>query len=203
MKPSMSIRKKQKAETRNIILNCARDLFSNKGFEVSMRTIAKEANVSVGTLFVHFKDKNDLLAHVLHEGLAAAGKRGLSNLSSTKSVLDNLIDVTKPVYSYYFENPRLSQVLLKESIFISEEEEDENQLIRDQLYWFLGEIMKIIQPRFKNDPILNIENFMSTFLSLYFINLLKHLKKDSPNLNEAMDDLMKPLRGLVVGYGLE
>lgn len=199
----MSIRKKQKAETRNIILNCARDLFSNKGFEVSMRTIAKEANVSVGTLFVHFKDKNDLLAHVLHEGLAAAGKRGLSNLSSTKSVLDNLIDVTKPVYSYYFENPRLSQVLLKESIFISEEEEDENQLIRDQLYWFLGEIMKIIQPRFKNDPILNIENFMSTFLSLYFINLLKHLKKDSPNLNEAMDDLMKPLRGLVVGYGLE
>ena len=55
----MNKRQKQKAETREKILEIARSLFSRKGFEVSMRFLANEAGISVGSLFVHFKDKHD------------------------------------------------------------------------------------------------------------------------------------------------
>ena len=196
----MNKRQKQKAETREKILEIARSLFSRKGFEVSMRFLANEAGISVGSLFVHFKDKHDLLVHVLYEDLQRAGERALQHLSAEKSVLDNLIDVTRPVYEYYLMNPELSQVLLKESMFSNED--DENPLIRDQLYWFLREIVAVIQPKFKNDSSLNLENFMASFFSLYFVNLLKNLKKKDVGIEDVMADLVKPLEALTVAYDL-
>jgi AcrR family transcriptional regulator len=63
-------RDQQKAETRTLILTAAKALFVEKNYEnTTIRAIAKQAGVAVGTVFVHFPDKSALLAAALYEDI--------------------------------------------------------------------------------------------------------------------------------------
>lgn len=193
----MKAREQQKAKTREKIIQVARELFAEQGYEVSMRAMAGRAELAVGTLFVHFKDKRDLLAHVLHDDLAAAAQAGLAAIADSQSVLDNLIAVTRPIYRYYFANPSLSRVLLKEATFAREA--DENAMLKDQLQGFLGGVAAALAPRLPAGDGFSRESFFMTFFSLYFTNLLIHLKKDEPDLDQALADLARYLQPLTKG----
>ncbi|MBY6036976.1 TetR/AcrR family transcriptional regulator [Fictibacillus nanhaiensis] len=65
----MSPRKKVKQElTRQMILNAARELFVEKGYQhVSMRQIAKELKYSHGALYYHFQSKAELFYALVEE----------------------------------------------------------------------------------------------------------------------------------------
>ncbi|WP_067727439.1 TetR/AcrR family transcriptional regulator [Oceanobacillus damuensis] len=53
---------KRSEETKKLVLKAAEKLFSKKGYDaVSIREIAKEANCSHTTMYVYFKDKEELL----------------------------------------------------------------------------------------------------------------------------------------------
>jgi AcrR family transcriptional regulator len=57
---------KEKEALKALILKGAKKLFVEKGIEhTTIRNIAEEINYSVGTVYVYFKDKNDIL-HDLH-----------------------------------------------------------------------------------------------------------------------------------------
>jgi AcrR family transcriptional regulator len=58
----LGLRERKKAITRDRIVAVAEQLFEDKGFDqVSVAEIADAANVSVKTLFVYFRSKDDLL----------------------------------------------------------------------------------------------------------------------------------------------
>src|SRR5215813_8130397 len=53
---------RQKADLRQEILDAARDLFVQEGYEsVSMRGIAEKVEYSPGTIYLYFKDKAEIL----------------------------------------------------------------------------------------------------------------------------------------------
>src|SRR5215831_5431503 len=53
---------RQKESTRQEILDAARDLFVNEGFDnVSMRKIAEKVEYAPGTIYLYFKDKTEIL----------------------------------------------------------------------------------------------------------------------------------------------
>ena len=59
-------------QTREKLLNCARELFATQGFSnVTVRDIAQQAGVGYGTVYLHFKDKkavfDSLLQGVEHD----------------------------------------------------------------------------------------------------------------------------------------
>jgi AcrR family transcriptional regulator len=57
---------KEKEELRTLILEGAMKLFVDKGIEhTTIRSIADSINYSIGTVYVYFKDKNDIL-YALH-----------------------------------------------------------------------------------------------------------------------------------------
>ena len=63
---------KRTLETRTRIVDRARTLVQNQGFEaVSMEAIAQESGVAKGTLFAHFGDKNGLMSLLVAEQLVA------------------------------------------------------------------------------------------------------------------------------------
>jgi AcrR family transcriptional regulator len=67
---SLTIRQKQKAETRDRILAAARRLFEQRGYTaVTVRMISEEANVAVGSVFTAFESKDDLLISIICEDL--------------------------------------------------------------------------------------------------------------------------------------
>jgi AcrR family transcriptional regulator len=62
-------RARQKADLRRAILDAARTLFAEEGFDaVSMRKIAEKIEYSPTTLYLYFQDKREILAALIVEG---------------------------------------------------------------------------------------------------------------------------------------
>jgi AcrR family transcriptional regulator len=109
-------RSAQKEATKSRILAVAREHFERNGFEAaSIRDIADAAGVASGTVLLHFADKASLLHSALHDDLEAAIALSLSE-PSEGPLLRRLCSVVRPFYAYYEARPRLSRVLLRESL---------------------------------------------------------------------------------------
>jgi len=62
----MRLKEKEKLEKKEIIINVARKLFSQYGFEpVTISEIAKRAGVAKGTIYTYFENKYELFIEVL------------------------------------------------------------------------------------------------------------------------------------------
>ncbi|KRN26650.1 TetR/AcrR family transcriptional regulator [Liquorilactobacillus mali] len=60
----------QKVQTRENLFEASIELFNRNGVENTKITdIVKQANVAVGTFYVHFKSKEDLISAIYYEGL--------------------------------------------------------------------------------------------------------------------------------------
>lgn len=70
---------KQKAEMRDAILSAALNLFSDEGYDnVTMRKIAEKIEYSVGTIYLYFKDRDELFFELHKLGFEEFYKRQLS-----------------------------------------------------------------------------------------------------------------------------
>ena len=69
-KPSGRISRKR-ARTRTELLAAARKVFAAHGFhEASIAEITAQADVGVGTFYLHFRDKDEIFATLLEDGLS-------------------------------------------------------------------------------------------------------------------------------------
>lgn len=65
-----SLRRTQKAATRNRVLDAARELFDTQGYQgTTIREIASLAGVSVGSVFTTFTSKGQILSQVMQDRL--------------------------------------------------------------------------------------------------------------------------------------
>jgi len=66
----VGVRDDQKQATREKVLDAARDLFNETGYdETTIRAIAERAGVSVGSVFTTFASKAEVLSHVMEKRL--------------------------------------------------------------------------------------------------------------------------------------
>jgi len=66
-----SLRARYRAEVRTSILNAARDAFLREGYQnVSMRRLADELGCSHGTIYLHFKNKEQLFDSLVEESFS-------------------------------------------------------------------------------------------------------------------------------------
>jgi AcrR family transcriptional regulator len=118
---SDSIRARQKQRTRSELVAAAREVFADRGFDAAtIREIARRAGVATGTVFVHFPDKQALLADVLQEALQAALEEAWRSLPEAPLV-DQLLHLADRLYRQYAAHPELARVLVKESLFMGGE----------------------------------------------------------------------------------
>jgi AcrR family transcriptional regulator len=85
--PPLSRRSQQKEETHERIVRAALHLFEKRGFAATRtQDIAEEAGISHGSIFVHFRTRDELLIHVCQRFLTAVdaqtrqGLRGSAGL---------------------------------------------------------------------------------------------------------------------------
>jgi len=68
----LGVRETQKLETRRKVLEAARDLFNEIGYEeTTIRAVAERAGVSVGSVFTTFASKADVLSQVMDDRVDA------------------------------------------------------------------------------------------------------------------------------------
>lgn len=138
----MNKRQAQKANTRQTIRQTAKELFSQQGFETTtIRQIAKESGVASGTLFIHFPNKNAILADILYEDIETVVQTGFATLPADKSTKDKLLHLASALYTHYLIHRDLSRTLLKNSLF----EESKSAGFSGQFDTFIGAITQLIQ----------------------------------------------------------
>jgi|KBSSwiStaDraftv2_1062776.scaffolds.fasta_scaffold31211_6 TetR/AcrR family transcriptional regulator, cholesterol catabolism regulator len=105
----LSVRRHQKEATRSRVLDAARDLFDTVGYEATtVRAIARQAGVSVGSVFTTFAAKGEILSHVMQErldGLYSELDRVAQNLRG--STADRLRSIFAIHYSFEAQRARL------------------------------------------------------------------------------------------------
>jgi AcrR family transcriptional regulator len=80
-------REREKSETRDKILDAARELFVTEGFEgVSMRKVAEKIEYSPTAIYVHFADKQELFRELCHQDYARLAEVFQSSAMSTDPV---------------------------------------------------------------------------------------------------------------------
>jgi len=83
----MNRRERKKEETRENIIDCAASFFREKGFqETSMEEIAKKSDVSKGTLYNYFKDKESILVGYFQVVIADYGKQIKEKFTESKDM---------------------------------------------------------------------------------------------------------------------
>ncbi len=110
------VRERNKAERRRRVLEAARAVFLEHGYEnATTRDIAARAGVAVGTVFVYARDKRDLLMMIVNDDLEALTDSSLANLRREGPFLDKLIALFEPRYRYWVRDPELSTFALHET----------------------------------------------------------------------------------------
>lgn len=99
---AMNRRERKKEETRANIIDCAIDLFKEKGFqETSMEEIAESADVSKGTLYNYFQDKGSILIAYFQSMITGYGKEINTTPDDSQGIkarLNQLLDFKNRIF---------------------------------------------------------------------------------------------------------
>ena len=98
-------KQREKEEMRTLILDAARSLFLEKGYEnTSIRAIAENIEYSPGTIYLYYKDKDEIF-HALHE---EGFRRMLEKMQPLEHVQDPFerLKAMGAVYLDFAENNR-------------------------------------------------------------------------------------------------
>jgi AcrR family transcriptional regulator len=116
--PAGTRRRQQKAETRAVILGSARTLFEEEGFEkTTVRHVAADAGVALGTIFAHFPDKESLLIAALIDDLNQTYEEAWATMPQDVTLLDKLLHLARGSFEAWARRPALSRVLVREMCF--------------------------------------------------------------------------------------
>jgi AcrR family transcriptional regulator len=176
-KQKISHRQAQKEDTKRIILDSAYLLFAKKGYaKTTMRSLAEQAGVGLGTIFKHFPDKPTLLVAAFQEDLNKIIQNSFKYLPES-GLKNQLLHITKNIFAFYGENPRFSRTLLKEIIFL---EGEHGKVLRTEVMLFLNnisELIKIAKSSGELEVDINPEDGALAYWSFYFMVLLFGLRQ--------------------------
>ena len=105
-----------KIRTRRKVLDAARALFTERGYEAAtIRDIARYAGMSTGAVFANFQDKADLFEAILMEDAERVAELMREAAAAEGSVGERLVAVFGAGYAYYLENLPLLQATQAQS----------------------------------------------------------------------------------------
>ncbi len=98
---------RRKARTRAAILEAARKLFQEQGFEsTSIAQIAEAADSGVGTLYGYFSNKDDILHEVLRAHGEQVTREFLGSVNENTPMLDRIL-LALGVFARYLQDNRI------------------------------------------------------------------------------------------------
>ncbi|MDA0241282.1 MAG: TetR/AcrR family transcriptional regulator [Proteobacteria bacterium] len=114
----LSLRERNKQDKLLRIKSAARALFNENGFDdATIREIAKQAEVGVGTLFQYAANKRDLLFLIYNDELDAFPFPTCDEVDDSLPAIEQFLSFFEKLYRFFAAQPDLARDLLRESIF--------------------------------------------------------------------------------------
>jgi AcrR family transcriptional regulator len=146
--PAGTRRDRQKRETRAAIQKAAHSLFGSQGFEATtIRAIASKAGVGVGTVHLHFRDKESLLVECLIDDLTENDRQAWGTMPEDASIRDQLLHLVREAYLGWTRQPSLSRVILRQMVLSRRSELDRLRALDADVARRLTGLMRAAQAR--------------------------------------------------------
>lgn len=103
---------REKIARREAIVKAAREVFAEKGLLAStIDDVARRAEVAKGTIYLHFKSKEEIFTALMDEGLALVAKRFTEAVDLSLRADDNLRRLCDAYCRLYREEPQYFKLL--------------------------------------------------------------------------------------------
>jgi len=136
-KTSMGIherKEREKSRKREVILKAAEKVFFKNGFEnTTMDEIAQKAEYSKGTLYLYFKNKDELYAAIMLRSIDIFIKIINQEISKAKGGREKLAAIKTAYLKFYINHPDHMKVFLFASTYIFRMQNEKNNEIMDAI----------------------------------------------------------------------
>jgi TetR/AcrR family transcriptional regulator len=180
-------------KTKRAIFQSAIKIFSTNGYDgATMDEISADAGVAKGTVYYHFKSKDEVFKYIITEGVNLLREQIQSIITGQGDYTYKLRELTKNQLRLVYENRDLFKVLMSQAwggkIRHSE--------LRDLLKVYMEDIENFLTKAMEDGTIKKCEPSFLTYM--YFGNLgsvavYNIIKSDSMQLDEITDNFMEHL----------
>ena len=106
----MTIMRTRDQKKYNAVVKSSIELTNKLGFSgISISKIAKKANVSPATIYIYFKNKEDLLTTIYCDIRKKAGESVLTNINANMSIKEQFNSIWINSFSFYMNHPEYTQ----------------------------------------------------------------------------------------------
>jgi len=100
-------KEREREGVKDLILNAAREIFLTEGYEnTSIRKIASKIEYSPGTIYLHYKDKNELLLSLHDKAFECQMKALFLDVQDIADPLERLRATGRSYLQYGIDNPQ-------------------------------------------------------------------------------------------------
>lgn len=190
--------RKRNIEKEQLVKQKAIETLVKYGLEgFSMNKLAKICNISVATLYIYYKDRDDLIMNIAIEEGAKMGEAMLNNFDPESSFIEGLRTQWKNRYEYNLNNPAIA--LFFDQLRSSSYHE---QFLGEVMNKFKQEVSKFMQNAYKRGEInaMPLEVFWSVAYSPLYSLIRFHQEGRSINGKpfKMNDDLLWATFNLVI-----
>jgi AcrR family transcriptional regulator len=146
--PVPVVRRKSSEQRRREILDAALDGFASRGFAaITMADIRERAGASTGSIYHHFKSKEQLAAELYLDGVRDMQEHGLSALLSQPSAEQGVRAIVEAYLDWVERQPKLAAFLfaMRNADFLDAVESDLHKIHRDGIAsaadWFRARML--------------------------------------------------------------
>lgn len=189
-------KEREREDMRRLILNAARQLFLEQGYEkTSIRNIADVIEYSPSTIYLYYKDKNELF-FALHEEAFLKLMEELSSLQTIQDSFARLIEMGHRYIKFAVENPELYDLMFImkapiEALACRDEVWEDGLKSFGLLKWAIQECVN--SGYFKNTDIevsaITIWSYMHGLVSIYLKNRMS-MFQDNQQLQRMQQSFM-------------
>lgn len=195
-------KEREKQEKKTLILEAATKMFIEDGFDkTSLRNIADKIEYSPATIYLYFKDKNELFYAIQEKGFELLLKQ-FKKLTSIKDPFEKLIRVGKEYLKFAEKNPEYYDLMFIMRSPMIHIEEEENWDCGMQTFHFLEEVvtecirLKKIKSKNATTASIAIWSFAHGLAALHIRDRFKNMHKVKINnlMEEELAEMMSMMK---------
>ena len=192
-------REQNKFDKLRRIAAAAREQFATKGYDgTTLRDIAQEADVALGTVGFYAETKQDLVLLIFNEVMEKLVIAAAESVPYEKSLVQSLVAFFRPFYTTFAAEAALYRILLRENVFNGTSQHAlEFQRHRGMLVAGLGALIDEARAAGEVSARLDVELAARTVFFVLFAAVRWWIAANDPAVEPGLKELGRML-GLVV-----
>ncbi|WP_031527854.1 TetR/AcrR family transcriptional regulator [Dyadobacter crusticola] len=197
-------KEREKQDMRNLIIDSATQLFLKQGYDkTSIRNIAEDIEYSPATIYLYFKDKDEIF-YIIHENAFEILDKLLRQHNSVTNPFERLRELGKTYVDFALANPDYYDLMFVMRAPLAEIKQKEKWSAGECAFGYLLETLaecieqKLIRPVDKFVAAMTVWSFVHGLVSLYIrerICILEMQDEDVRKLmNASLDHFLNQLK---------